>query len=261
MYMLNGLSRQLNSKVPLAGVELEIFQQKQRLTREKEAVAQAALARNQQLLEADEGADSSDSDSDAADEEDVERALGLDTEATRADGADWGRGMDADESGRQMLSFDIYLKGNVSRAVSFFKSAGKENQRFRMFPYVEKKRRVDEYGEVIDVAMWVRRGMIMEEEAEDEEAKVSGFISVLSLTRSSPPILRAQKVPEEVPSKYVSTVVEVQLACRLLFVDLEGLNDGRATKTIIPKVAPRKLVSLCRARGEFCRGILNALAW
>jgi cleavage and polyadenylation specificity factor subunit 2 len=42
----------------------------------------------------------------------------------------------------------------------------------------------------------------------------------------------------------VSTVVEVQLACRLLFIDLEGLNDGRATKTIIPKVAPRKLVSL-----------------
>ena len=55
-----------------------------------------------------------------------------------------------------------------------------------------------------------------------------------------------QKVPEEVPSKYVSTVVEVQLACRLLFVDLEGLNDGRATKTIIPKVAPRKLVSLTK---------------
>jgi cleavage and polyadenylation specificity factor subunit 2 len=131
------------------------------VVREKAAVAQAALVRNQQLLEADEGADSSDSDSDAADEEDVERALGLDADATRADGADWGRGMDAEDSGRQMLSFDI----------SFFKSAGKENQRFRMFPYVEKKRRVDEYGEVIDVAMWVRRGQIMEEEADDEEVK------------------------------------------------------------------------------------------
>ncbi|KAH9002480.1 beta-lactamase-like protein [Lactarius hatsudake] len=179
----------------------------------------------------DEGADSSDSDSDAEDEEDVERALGLDTEATRADGADWGRGMDADDSARQMLSFDIYLKGNVSRAASFFKSAGKENQRFRMFPYVEKKRRVDEYGEVIDVAMWVRRGRIMEEEAEDEEAK--------DRKRQEE---ESKKVPEEVPSKYVSSVAEVQLACRLLFVDLEGLNDGRAIKTIIPKVAPRKLI-------------------
>jgi cleavage and polyadenylation specificity factor subunit 2 len=172
MWMLMGFLRQLNSKVPLTGVELEIFQQKQRLAREKAAMAQAALARNQQqLLEADEGADSSDSDSDAADEEDVERALGLDAEAARNEGADWGRAMDADDSGRQMLSFDIYLKGNVSRAVSFFKSAGKENQRFRMFPYVEKKRRVDEYGEVLDVAMWVRRGKIMGEEAEDEEDK------------------------------------------------------------------------------------------
>ncbi|KAH8982822.1 beta-lactamase-like protein [Lactarius akahatsu] len=230
--MLDGsLELRLNSKVPLAGVELEIFQQKQRLVREKAAVAQAALARKQQLLEADEGADSSDSDSDAEDEEDVERALGLDTEATRADGADWGRGMDADDSARQMLSFDIYLKGNVSRAASFFKSAGKENQRFRMFPYVEKKRRVDEYGEVIDVAMWLRRGRIMEEEAEDEEAK--------DRKRQEE---ESKKVPEEVPSKYVSSVVEVQLACRLLFVDLEGLNDGRAIKTIIPKVAPRKLI-------------------
>ena len=245
----------LNSKVPLAGVELEIFQQRQRLVREKAAVAQAALARNQQLLEADEGADSSDSDSDAADEEDVERALGLDADAARADGADWGRGMDAEDSGRQMLSFDIYLKGNVSRAVSFFKSAGKENQRFRMFPYVEKKRRVDEYGEVIDVAMWVRRGQIMEEEADDEEVKerkrleeetkVSNrVVPFVNSSYSLSPLPRFQKVPEEVPSKYVSTVVEVQLACRLLFVDLEGLNDGRAIKTIIPKIAPRKLVSL-----------------
>ena len=223
--------------------------------REKAAVAQAALVRNQQLLEADEGADSSDSDSDAADEEDVERALGLDADAARADGVDWGRGMDAEDSGRQMLSFDIYLKGNVSRAVSFFKSAGKENQRFRMFPYVEKKRRVDEYGEVIDVAMWVRRGQIMEEEADDEEVKerkrqeeevkVSNqAVFFVSSPYSLSPFRRFQKVPEEVPSKYVSTALEVQLACRLLFVDLEGLNDGRATKTIIPKVAPRKLVSL-----------------
>jgi hypothetical protein len=51
--------------------------------------------------------------------------------------------------------------------------------------------------------------------------------------------------------------VEVQLACRLLFVDLEGLNDGRATKTIIPKVAPRKLVSLAECVGDR-RPILNA---
>lgn len=50
--------------------------------------------------------------------------------------------------------------------------------------------------------------------------------------------------PQEPPSKFITTEVEVQLACRLLFVDLEGLNDGRAVKTIVPQVNPRKMVSL-----------------
>ena len=52
-----------------------------------------------------------------------------------------------------------------------------------------------------------------------------------------------QKAPQEPPPKFITTQVEVQLACRLLFIDLEGLNDGRAVKTIIPQVNPRKMVS------------------
>lgn len=38
--------------------------------------------------------------------------------------------------------------------------------------------------------------------------------------------------------------VEIQLACRLLFIDMEGLNDGRAVKSIVPQVNPRKMVSI-----------------
>jgi len=34
--------------------------------------------------------------------------------------------------------FDIYLKVNISWAISFFKSTGKENQQFQMFPYVKR---------------------------------------------------------------------------------------------------------------------------
>jgi hypothetical protein len=40
-----------------------------------------------------------------------------------------------------------------------------------MFPYVEKKRRVDDYGETIDVGMWLRKGKALEEEAESEDIK------------------------------------------------------------------------------------------
>jgi cleavage and polyadenylation specificity factor subunit 2 len=179
----------MNHKVPLQGAELEAYQQKERAAREKEAAHQAALARNQRMLEADEDDSDSDSDSDADDEDEVRQALEedlMDTEMDGtsnlmdvgkrrkgdkgADGVDWG--LDGDEGlTKQLLSFDIYLKGNVSKATSFFKSAGGQTQRFRMFPYVEKKRRVDEYGETIDVGMWLRKGKVLEEDAESDEVK------------------------------------------------------------------------------------------
>ena len=59
-----------------------------------------------------------------------------------------------------------------------------------------------------------------------------------------PPLTRSyfQNAPREPPSKFVTSTVEVQLACRLLFVDLEGVNDGRAVKTIVPQIHPRKMV-------------------
>jgi cleavage and polyadenylation specificity factor subunit 2 len=178
----------MKSKVPLQGAELAAYLERERDVKEKEAAHQAAMARNQRMLEADE--DESDSDSDSDEEDEVEQVLGEDSmdvsggadeggdeQAGRrrkgdkiGDGADWA--MDGDEGlTKQLLSYDIYLKGNVSRATSFFKSAGGQTQRFRMFPYVEKKRRVDEYGETIDVGMWLRKGKVLEEDAESDEVK------------------------------------------------------------------------------------------
>src|ERR1700722_952264 len=171
------------SKVPLQGAELEAYRHNERLAREKEAAQQAALARNQRMLEADEDDSDFESDSDDEDEEEVNRALGGDAMDTSGEGegsdrrkgdksgeGDWG--MDGDEGlTKQLLSYDIYLKGNVSKANTFFKNVGGQAQRFRMFPYVEKKRRVDEYGETIDVGMWLRKGKVFEEDAENEETK------------------------------------------------------------------------------------------
>lgn len=53
-----------------------------------------------------------------------------------------------------------------------------------------------------------------------------------------------QKALKEPPYKFVSTEIEVQLACRLLFVDMEGLSNSRAVKSIVPRVNPRKMVSI-----------------
>ncbi len=174
----------MHNKVPLQGAELEAYLQQEKEKKDKEAAQQAALVRNQRMLEADEDESDSDSesDSDAEEEDEVRRALegsmevdGEDKVSRRRKGdnlesADWA--MDGDEGlTKQFLSFDIYLKGNVSKATSFFKTAGGQSQRFRMFPYVEKKKRVDEFGETIDVGMWLRKGKALEEEAESDEIK------------------------------------------------------------------------------------------
>ncbi|GLB33982.1 putative cleavage and polyadenylation factor 2 C-terminal [Lyophyllum shimeji] len=248
--MMDGALRlRMNHKVPLQGAELEAYQQKERAAREKEAAQQAAIARNRRMLEADEVDSDEESDSDAEDEDEVRQALEGDLMDTEADGGaevvgtrrkadretgdvDWG--IDGDEGLTRQLSFDIYLKGNVSKATSFFKSAGGQTQRFRMFPYVEKKRRVDEYGETIDVGTWLRKGKVLEEEAETDEAK---DYRLKTLAEED-----ARKAIKEPPSKFVSSEIEVQLACRLLFLDMEGLNDGRAVKTIIPQINPRKMI-------------------
>ncbi|KAG5732051.1 Cleavage and polyadenylation specificity factor subunit 2 [Termitomyces sp. T112] len=247
--MMDGTLRlRMNHKVPLQGAELEAYQEKERAAKEKEAAQQAALARNQRMLEADEDDSDSDTDSDA-EEDEVRQALEDDLmDADRDSKEDGGRrrkadrgtgdvdwGIDGDEGlTKQFLSYDIYLKGNVSKSISFFKSVGGQATRFRMFPYVEKKRRVDEYGETVDVGMWLRKGKVLEEEAESDEAK---SYRLQSLAEED-----ARKAIQEPPSKFVSSEVKVQLACRLLFVDMEGLNDGRAVKTIVPQINPRKMI-------------------
>jgi len=93
---------------------------------------------------------------------------------------------------------------------------------------------VDEYGETIDVGMWLRKGKVLEEDAESDEMK--------EMKRKKQADDDAKKAIQEPPSKFVSSEIEVQMACRLLFVDMDGLNDGRAVKTIVPQVNPRKMI-------------------
>lgn len=177
--------------MPLQGTELEEYLAKERAVKEKEAAKKAAEDRRQRILEADaEDTDEEEDDSDEDSEDENEVELALDAgdmdiaedlkprkDAGRrggkrrdTDDATWSATLDDDGVSRQMLSYDIYLKGNVSKATSFFKSAdGQPQQRFRMFPYIEKKRKIDDYGELIDVEMWMRKGKALEENAENED--------------------------------------------------------------------------------------------
>ncbi|EJD48587.1 hypothetical protein AURDEDRAFT_183466 [Auricularia subglabra TFB-10046 SS5] len=221
------LKLRMHTKVPLQGAELETHLQAERAAQEREAKQAAALARAQ--LEAE--ADDEESDSDESQSEPDDDGDGKPAEPLR-DAWHFDSGGDTADANR--ISFDIYMKGSVARPTSFFKATEGQTQRFKMFPYVERRRRVDAFGEVVDVAMWLRKGKALETGAESEEA--------LEAKRKKAAEEEAKKAQAEPPSKFVTTEAEVQLACRLFFVDMEGLNDSRAVKTIVPQVNPRKMI-------------------
>ncbi|KZT38353.1 hypothetical protein SISSUDRAFT_1021621 [Sistotremastrum suecicum HHB10207 ss-3] len=252
---LNGsMKLKMNAKIPLQGLELEEFQRKEKLAKDRKAAQQATLAREQRMLEADEEDSESDDDSDDQDSDgDTNNDRGMSVDGATAantgtfaepgaggakissrsigaigDSTEWA--FEADDTAKQ-ISYDIYLKGNVSRTTSFFKTTSGTTPRFRMFPFVERKKRIDEFGEIVDVGMWLRKGKLLEEEAEEEDARET----------------KKRKLDEEpkvaeTPCKYVSSEQDVQTNCQLLFIDMEGLNDGRAMKTIVPQVNPRKMI-------------------
>ena len=171
----------LNDKVALEGDELEAHLDAERMQKEKEAAALAAKERSRRMLEADD----LESDSDDDDEEDEDGSGGPDDQAREdepmmggpigATGTGAGNPfMDTDDV--RNTSFDIYVKGQQVRSTGFFKNAPVSSQaglaRFRMFPFVERKgRRVDVYGEGIDVGAWVRKGREIEEDNESDEVK------------------------------------------------------------------------------------------
>jgi len=146
----------MDSKVPLSGVELESHLEAERMQKEREAAHQAAVERSRRMLEADD----LDSDSDVSDVED-------DIIAPRAEGANAYAG-DGDEN-RLQMSYDIFVKGQQMRVG---RGATGEMARFRMFPFIERRgRKVDDYGEGLDIGQWVRKGREIEEDGETEEVQ------------------------------------------------------------------------------------------
>ncbi|GAA6017157.1 hypothetical protein JCM10207_002555 [Rhodosporidiobolus poonsookiae] len=263
---------EMKRKVYLAGDELEAYLAAEREAADLLAKQQAALERSRRMLNAGDG-DASDSDSDADDGDEAEaeadaaeeaentvaaparrRRLGAftggagawdefldaDAMAGQAPGAGFGGGAGPGAGGagaRGAQSFDIYVRGGYG--VRPGAGTGRDAlPRYRMFPVVERKRRVDAYGEQIDVDGWLRRGM----EGEEEEAKKEGVLGKREREEEDEEKKVVEEEPPEPPHKYVVDRVEVHLQAQLFVVDMEGLSDGRALKTILPQINPRKLV-------------------
>lgn len=150
----------MNTKVPLVGPELETHLESESLQKEREAAHQAALDRSKRMLEADDL--ESDSESETSSVGEADRML-----IPRNQDANAYAG-DADDRTLQM-SFDIFVKGQQMRVG---RGQAGEMVRFRMFPFNEKRgRKVDDYGEGLDIGQWLRKGREIEEEGETEEVR------------------------------------------------------------------------------------------
>ncbi|KAG8825638.1 hypothetical protein FRC17_008585 [Serendipita sp. 399] len=219
----------LRSKIPLQGEELEKYRENQKLEKEQAVARKAAAARQQQMRE--EEAESSESDSDDSDESDSGEEAVAEIQ-DQIEGVDWTT-LDQEDTGLKHQSFDIYLKGHQVKSSNFFKSQESGAPRFRMFPFVERKRRFDDFGEIIDVSSWLRKGKIMDQNAESDESKAH---------RLKKAEKEKEAQPEEMPCKFVTEHISINLRCKVMFVDLEGVHDGRALKNILPHVSPRRLI-------------------
>lgn len=107
-------------RVPLEGAELAEFEAAQRAKAERDAAQAAMIARSKTIVEEDES-DSSD--------------------------------LDEDENMEDLLTkqFDLYVK-DAGKSGGFFKQA----QSYRMFPYLEKRKKIDDYGEAIQVEHYMK---------------------------------------------------------------------------------------------------------
>lgn len=173
-------------KVVLEGEELTSYLEEQRAAEEKDARRREMAERSRRMMQADDDDDSEDSEDEGADaaafEDAQEDSMIPLSKRARVGGfaggaGPWDEFLDplSKESRSTATgggqSFDIYVKGSFAQ-----RSATDETTlaRFRMFPVVERKRRVDVYGESIDIEGWMRRGMDDEsEEAKAEKAAVA----------------------------------------------------------------------------------------
>ncbi|KAL1923357.1 uncharacterized protein VTP21DRAFT_8337 [Calcarisporiella thermophila] len=194
----------MKRRLPLQGAELAEWNEREREKREREAQQFLMLARNRNIMEKEE----SDSDDSDADIDDAEMADML------------------------AFRFDVYLK-DATKSGGFFK----QTQSYRMFPYVERRKKFDEYGEAI-VPDHYMRGTNLDgtqfDQFADAKRKQEG--------REGERREDTRAAPEEVPSKYVTEELDLHVMCRVQYIDLEGLSDGRSVKTILQQVAPKKLI-------------------
>ncbi|MBW0463570.1 hypothetical protein O181_003285 [Austropuccinia psidii MF-1] len=132
---------ELRRKVLLEGTELEDYLAEERRANQEKAKMAAMPSRSHKVTEDRESGDSlSKPDSDMDVNVDGQDLMGC---------SDW----DDFADDQQPTGIDIYVKGSAGKC-----PGGGRLPRFKMFPFKERQRTVDSYGEVVDVNDWLKIG-------------------------------------------------------------------------------------------------------
>ncbi|KAG0291115.1 cleavage and polyadenylation specificity factor subunit 2 [Linnemannia gamsii] len=231
----NVLRLKVDKKVLLEGQELADFMAAQEARQERERADAALLERNRRTLLEEE----SDSDED-------EGSIDGDSNLAEID-------MLLTKSG----SHDVYMK-DATKSGGFFK----QTQSYRMFPYVERRKKIDDYGESIVVEHFLSASSIAPQEGgrsgpngkdvdsngdsrmrggddQDDVTMMGDDNGDVKDTLMDPDMIHPE---DSLPSKYVSSQEDFAVRCKVRYVDLEGRADESAMKTILQAIAPRKLI-------------------
>ncbi|KAF9996727.1 cleavage and polyadenylation specificity factor subunit 2, partial [Modicella reniformis] len=241
----NVLDLKMDRKVLLQGQELADFLAAQEARLERERADAALLERNRRTLLEEE--DDSDDDEGSLDG-DSNNLVEMD--------------MLLSKSG----SHDVYMK-DATKSGGFFK----QTQSYRMFPYVERRKKIDDYGESIVVEHFLNASSGAVQEGRDtgaagssgrggnldangdtkmgdadgqEDVHMAGTGDKTDGANGKDKWMDQDMIhPEDsLPSKYVSSEEEVIIKCKVRYVDMEGRADESAMKTILQAIAPRKLI-------------------
>ncbi|KAF9200337.1 cleavage and polyadenylation specificity factor subunit 2 [Haplosporangium sp. Z 27] len=232
------LRLKIDKKVPLEGQELADFLAAKEARLERERADAALLERNRRTLLEEEN----DSDDDEG---------SLDGDSNLAD---------IDILLSKSGSHDVYMK-DATKSGGFFK----QTQSYRMFPFVERKKKVDDYGESIVVEHFLSASSSAPQDGRDGarvgpngEVDANGDVKMrgddtddVNMGGDKDDDADAKDKwmdpdmvhPEDsVPSKYTSQEEDIVVKCKVRYIDLEGRADESAMKMILEAVAPRKLI-------------------
>lgn len=201
--------------IPMEGGELHDYLQERRTEKQREDERLAMEIKSRTILEEESESESSDDEGDA-------------------------QGLFARADGQVDVGVAVLLTGDV-----FDYDVRHAKGRNRMFPQIAQRRRVDAYGEIIHPEDYMRA----EEQEEMRHAPESQITLSTGEKRKWDESFRGGRREEggggeddEEPTKIVAEMRDVRIACRVRWLDFEGLHDARSLQMIVPQLQARKII-------------------